>query len=113
MAESASGPGIPTDPAPVDEAQQAPSTWQLYVLRCADGSLYTGITTDLERRLSEHRAGKGARYTRGRLPLRCEASWSYPDRSSASRAEAAFKRLRRPAKLRYLTRPDAWHSGAS
>ena len=44
-------------------------TWYLYILRCGDGTLYTGITTDVEKRLAAHRAGKGAKYTRGRSPL--------------------------------------------
>ena len=45
------------------------SVWYLYILRCGDGSLYTGITTDVEKRLAQHRSGKGAKYTRGRAPL--------------------------------------------
>ena len=45
------------------------NTWKLYILRCGDGTLYTGITTDVEKRLEAHRTGKGAKYTRGRGPL--------------------------------------------
>jgi len=82
--------------------------WCMYVLRCADGSLYTGITTDLERRLAEHQSGAGARYTRARLPVAVVGSWAYPDRSGASRAEAAFKKLRRADKLRYVEHPGTW-----
>jgi putative endonuclease len=75
-------------------------TWYLYVLECADGTLYTGVTTDLARRTAEHNAGpKGARYTRARRPVVLLQSWNLPDRSAATRAEAAFKRLRRPEKL--------------
>ena len=84
------------------------SRWRMYVLRCVDDSLYTGITTDLERRLEEHQSGAGARYTRARLPVAVVGSWAYPDRSGASRAEAAFKKLRRADKLHYLEHPGAW-----
>ena len=84
------------------------SRWHVYLLDCDGRAIYTGITTDLERRVAEHQAGTGARYTRGRGPLRCVGSWSYPDRASASRAEHAFKRLSRGEKLGYLERPSAW-----
>ncbi len=74
--------------------------WHLYVLRCADGSLYAGVTTDLERRLSEHNAGpRGARYTRARRPVCMLHSWEMQDRSAATRAEVAFKKLSRKTKL--------------
>lgn len=76
--------------------------WQLYVLYCRDGSLYCGITTDLERRLRAHRAGRGARYTRGRGPLSLARVWQYPDESAARSAELRFKRLRRARKLATL-----------
>jgi len=68
-------------------------SWFLYLLECADGSLYAGITNDLARRFEKHAAGKGARYTRARKPLRFVASQAFPDRASASRAEHALKRL--------------------
>lgn len=71
----------------------AMSAWYLYILECRDGSLYTGITVDVERRFAQHMAGKGARYTRARPPLRVLATFPYPDRASASRAEHAVKRL--------------------
>jgi putative endonuclease len=77
-------------------------THWVYVLRCGDGSLYTGYTTDLERRLAAHEAGQGARYTRGRGPLQVLAKWAYPDRRSAMQAEHRFKQLQRPAKLRWV-----------
>jgi putative endonuclease len=73
--------------------------WYLYVLACGDGSLYTGITNDLVRRVGEHQAGRGGRYTRAHLPVEPVAAWAFPDRSEATSAEAAFKRLRRDAKL--------------
>ena len=72
--------------------------WHVYVLRCADGSLYTGSTTDLVRRLAEHRAGKGARYTRSRLPVRLAHDEAHPTRAAAQRREAAIKRLPRSEK---------------
>jgi predicted GIY-YIG superfamily endonuclease len=68
-------------------------SWTLYIVRCRDGSLYTGITNDLERRLACHDAGTGARYTRGRGPVELVYREAYPDRSTAARREAAVKRL--------------------
>lgn len=79
----------------------------VYVLRCADGSLYTGYTTDVARRLATHARGRGARYTRGRGPLELLAAWPHPDKGSALRAEAAFKRLSRGQKLACLARMAA------
>lgn len=73
--------------------------WIVYVLRCAGGTLYTGITNDLERRLAEHRAGRGARYTRGRLPLELFHREEAASRGAALRREAAIKRLDRAGKL--------------
>lgn len=67
--------------------------WHLYILRCADDSLYTGISPDVARRLAVHRSGKGSRYLRGRSPLTLIASFEIGDRSAATRAEMAFKRL--------------------
>ncbi|XLM20750.1 GIY-YIG nuclease family protein, partial [Chromobacterium piscinae] len=67
--------------------------WFLYVLRCADGALYTGVSTDVARRYRQHQAGKGARYTRLNPPVSIEMVVEYPDRSAALRAEHAFKRL--------------------
>lgn len=74
--------------------------YYVYLLECADGSLYTGITTDLTRRLSEHRAGKGGHYTRGHGAVRMVYAEPHPDRSSASIREAALKRLPRADKQR-------------
>ena len=74
----------------------------VYILRCGDGTLYCGYTTDLTARLAEHRAGKGARYTRGRGPLDVVYSESLPDRSSALRREAELKRQPRANKLRLI-----------
>ena len=79
----------------------APSAF-VYLLRCADGSLYCGWTIDVERRLAEHQAGSASRYTRRRLPV--ELAWWRPmaSRSDAMREEARIKRLPRAAKLRLL-----------
>jgi putative endonuclease len=65
--------------------------WVVYMLECADKSLYTGITTNLERRLAEHAAGKGAKYTRGRGPFRLVYSETCTDRAEATRRETAIK----------------------
>lgn len=79
-------------------SRTAPSWW-VYIVECADGSLYTGIARDLEQRLSAHNEGNGARYTRGRGPVRLIYSEPATDRAAASRREAAIKKLRRDAKL--------------
>lgn len=71
------------------------SVWYLYILRCGDGSLYTGITTDVEKRLEAHRAGKGAKYTRGRGPLELVYREVCADHSNALKRELAVKKLPR------------------
>ena len=71
----------------------------VYLLRCADGSLYCGWTVDLERRLAGHAAGKASRYTRSRLPVVLAAALPMPDRATARREEARIKALPRAAKL--------------
>jgi putative endonuclease len=71
----------------------------VYLLRCADGTLYCGWTVDVERRVAAHNAGKASRYTRARLPVELAWSRALPDRAAAMREEARIKRLRRPAKL--------------
>lgn len=73
--------------------------WQAYLLRCRDGTLYAGATNDLAARLARHASGKGARYTRSRLPVELVYAVRVRDRSAALRREAALKRLDRPAKL--------------
>ncbi len=79
-----------------------------YLLRCGDGSLYAGITTDPPRRLAEHRAGgkKGARYTRARPPVFLAALWESADRPRASRLEYRLKRASHKAKEDLLQNPD-------
>jgi predicted GIY-YIG superfamily endonuclease len=71
----------------------------VYILRCADGSLYTGWSVDVPRRLARHRAGIGSRYTASRLPVELELALPMPDASAARREEARIKSLDRPAKL--------------
>jgi putative endonuclease len=68
-------------------------SWFLYVIECADGSLYAGIALDPEARYAQHAAGKGARYTRAHPPRRLVFTQAHPDRSSALKAEYAFKQL--------------------
>lgn len=76
--------------------------WYLYVLRCGDGTLYTGITTDVEKRLEQHRSGKGAKYTRGRLPLELVYRETCEDHSAALKREYEIKKLSREEKLALL-----------
>ncbi len=70
-----------------------------YILYCGDGSLYTGYTPDLDRRLQAHNAGQGAKYTRSRLPVRLAYAEVFPNRGEAMSREAAIKRLSRKEKL--------------
>jgi DNA-binding protein HU-beta len=80
--------------------------WHLYLLECADGSLYTGVTTDVERRFSEHLSGKGGRYTRSHKPVCLVASRPVGTRSQALRAELAIKRLPKRNKVAALYASD-------
>lgn len=74
----------------------------LYILRCGDGTLYTGAAKDLARRLAQHKRGKGAKYTRSRLPVELVYQETLPDWSAALRREAAVKRLSRAEKLQLI-----------
>jgi putative endonuclease len=71
----------------------------VYMLRCRDGSLYTGWTSDLERRMASHQAGKASRYTASRLPVELALALRMPDRTAARREEARIKMLPRAHKL--------------
>jgi len=71
----------------------------VYLLLCKDGSIYTGITTDVERRFAEHKAGKGGHYTKSRKAIRLLYTESQPDRSSASKREAEIKTWSKKEKL--------------
>lgn len=73
--------------------------WTVYILECADGTLYTGITDDLPRRLKAHAEGRGAKYTRGRAPLKLRYRENVPDKSAALKRECAIKRMTRCEKL--------------
>ena len=73
--------------------------YYVYILRCADGTLYTGYTDDVERRLRAHNSGKGAKYTRSRRPVALAYAEEWPDKSAALKREAAIKQLRRADKL--------------
>ena len=75
----------------------------VYILRCGDGTLYTGVTDDVQRRLAAHRAGKGAKYTRGRGPLELVYTQEQPDKSTALRREFQIKKLTRPQKERLIS----------
>ena len=76
--------------------------WWLYLIECEGGSLYTGIALDVDKRYAQHVAGKGAKYTRANPPVRLIGKQRYADRSSATRAELAFKRLTRQEKQRRI-----------
>ena len=73
--------------------------WRVYILRCGDGTLYTGIARDLAKRLDAHQRGVAAKYTRARLPVSLVYEESQPDRSSASKREAAIRKMGRAGKL--------------
>lgn len=73
-------------------------SWYVYMLRCRDGSLYTGYTDDPVRRLAVHNSGKGAKYTRSRLPVALVYSEEYDDKSAALKREFAIKRLKKSQK---------------
>ena len=73
--------------------------WQIYIIECRDGSLYTGITVDLEKRLAAHNAGKGAKYTNSRRPVQLVYREDAANRSEASKRENAIKNLNRNDKL--------------
>ena len=87
--------------------------WFVYILRCGDGSLYTGITTDLAKRLAAHRRGRGSKYTRARHPLALVYLESRASRSAALRREAAVKSLPRAQKLRLIAEHSAGREGAA
>ena len=78
------------------------ASYWVYILRCGDGSLYTGIARDVERRLAVHRSGKGAKYTRGRGPLQIVYRERCPDHGTALRREYAIKQLSRDEKERLI-----------
>jgi putative endonuclease len=76
--------------------------WCLYLIECRNGSMYAGITNDLDARYAAHVSGRGARYTRSNPPVRLVGSRHYPDRATASRAEWEIRQLPRERKIQYL-----------
>ncbi len=76
--------------------------WYVYIVRCADQTLYTGIAKDLESRINQHNAGRGAKYTRARRPVELVYHETTPDRPSALRREIAIKRMETVAKRRLI-----------
>ncbi|MFO0775705.1 MAG: GIY-YIG nuclease family protein [Nitrospiraceae bacterium] len=81
----------------------SPETWLVYMLECADGTLYTGIARDLARRIAAHNAGTGAKYTRPRRPVTLRYSEPHATKGAALQREAALKRLSRAEKLALTT----------
>ena len=94
----------PVDPALFGNAME--KTWKLYILRCGDSTLYTGITTDVEKRLEAHRSGKGAKYTRGRAPLVLVYRENCGTHSDALRRELHIKGLSRKDKQKLIESAD-------
>ena len=83
--------------------------WWMYVLICADGTLYAGITNDLKKRIETHNRGKGSKYVRSRLPATLGVAWNYgKSKIPAAMSEAAFKKLSRAQKLELLDTPGRW-----
>ena len=80
--------------------------WFVYILRCRDGTLYTGMTDDVARRLAVHNSGKGAKYTRGRLPVEVVYTEVCESYSAALKREYAVKQLTRPEKMALLQRKE-------
>lgn len=76
--------------------------WYVYIIRCKDGTYYTGITTDVDRRLKEHNSGTGAKYTRSRTPVELEECKEFKNRSEASKEEARIKKLTRVRKEKLI-----------
>ena len=90
----------------IESKQDKTMNWLVYIILCSDDSLYTGITTDIVRRLAQHSAGTGAKYFRGRSPRRLVYLEDGHDRSSASRREMEIKKLRPVDKRRLIAAPD-------
>lgn len=82
-------------------------SWYVYILRCRDDTLYTGVTDDVDRRAAVHNAGKGAKYTRGRRPVQVVYREAVPDKSAALKRELAIKALSRRQKLALLDQYSA------
>jgi len=98
------------DETPATTDAPAPKPWFVYLLECEDGSIYTGVAVDVDARYAAHAAGRGARYTRSRPPLRLLASVEYADRSSALKAEYRIKQLTAAEKRAFVETLAAGHS---
>ncbi len=85
-----------------DTPSPPPAQWTVYLLRCADKTLYCGVTTDMDRRLAEHNAGTASKYTRVRLPVALAACVQVDDKSAALKLEMAVKKQPRQAKIAFL-----------
>jgi putative endonuclease len=97
-------------PPPTEPAGVPAQAW-VYLLRCRDGSLYTGWTVDVQRRLERHRAGTASRYTASRLPVELVLALPMADRAAAMREEARIKRLYRSEKLALVAGFEAPRAG--
>jgi putative endonuclease len=89
---------------PVAKKKKKSAAWIVYILKCGDGSLYTGITTDLSRRVVQHNEGTASHYTRSRLPVKLIFSETCRTRSQALKKEYAIKQLSRKAKQEYINK---------
>jgi len=98
------GRGNRADMTPLKESITKSTGWHLYVLKCSDATLYTGITNDLPRRLEQHNSGTASRYTRSRLPVKFVYQERCRGKSSALKIEYAFKQLTRREKEEYIRR---------
>lgn len=87
---------------PTKKRKKKASAWSLYILKCRDGTLYTGITTDLSRRVRQHNCGTASRYTRSRLPVKLIFSEPCRGRSQVLKREYAMKQLSRKEKIAYI-----------
>jgi putative endonuclease len=77
--------------------------YTLYILLCSDNTLYTGITNNLDKRLADHNSGKGAKYTRGRRPVKVVYTETFSDKSSAMKRETEIKKLKKSDKLKMIS----------
>ena len=76
--------------------------WYVYIVECSDGTLYTGISNNIDKRISDHNLGIGSKYTKGRRPVKLLSKWDCADKSHASKMEYRIKRLTREEKLKSI-----------
>jgi len=88
------------------QAPDKSAVWFLYLVRCKNGNLYTGISTNVERRFAEHQAGKGAKFLRGKGPLELVYQKKIGTRSEALKAEFAMKKVSKSEKEKMITQPE-------